>query len=90
MRNLPVIAFAAVFAVSMAVADMQRERADEQRKSGLGSAAHSRRVAEARHQHREAEREQVSHPEPEAAVPNMADFPRESPEECSVSADSSV
>ena len=53
----------------------------EQRKSGLGSAAHSRRVAEARHQHRRDQREQVSGPEPEAAVPDMADFPREPSEE---------
>src|SRR5918994_2374557 len=47
----------------------------EQRESGLGCAAYSRRASEARHQHRRDEREQVSRPQPEAAVPDLADLP---------------
>ena len=52
----------------------------EQRKPGLGSVTHRRRAAEARHKYRGDQREQVSHPEPPAAVPKVANFSRQSSE----------
>src|SRR5215471_14438008 len=52
----------------------------QSRKSTLGSASHSRRTPEARHQHRRDQRQQVHGPAPQASVTDLEDVPGQSPE----------
>jgi hypothetical protein len=58
--------------------DSRTHPADEHRQSRLGSAAHSRRATEARHQYWRNQRKQISRAKSQAAVPDVAHFPRES------------
>ena len=52
----------------------------QSRKSTLGSASHSRRTPEARHQHRRDQRQQVHGPAPQASVTDLENVPGQSPE----------
>jgi len=62
----------------------RRPRPDSQDEPGqpaLGCSPHSRRTAQARYRHRGNQRRQVHGPAPEAAVPDVAHLPGESPQD---------